>query len=350
LSFRQRQVNFEFSALDFTNPSNNRYQYKLENFDQDWVDIGHRHDVGFTNLPSGQYLLRISGANSNGVWNNDGIRLPINVYPPPWSRWWAFSLYGALLMAVATLIRKYYDTYLMKEQATELAADLHNTAELVMDDLEDQLEMEQQLVLNIHNHAISTLKLVAGLLERQADSIDDDVILDAFTDNQQRLACLQLIEDNMIYTVHLLEVDFYKFLEDLYAQLFPLQIRPELEVVPINDALNQKLESDIAIPAALITNELVVNSARHAFETATGIQTVRVKLHETEALDGWILEVADSGSGLPPGIDPRNPTTMGMDIVARLSRQLNARITVDLSKGSLFRFEIPRTRPDHSRS
>jgi hypothetical protein len=41
---------------------------------------------------------------------------------------------------------------------------------------------------------------------------------------------------------------------------------------------------------------------------------------------------------------------MGMDIVARLSRQLNARITVDLSKGSLFRFEIPRTRPDHSRS
>jgi len=350
LSYKQYFVNFEFSALDFTNPANNRYKYKLDNFDDDWVDLGARHNVSFTNLPPGKFMLRVSGANSAGIWNTDGIRIPINVYPPPWFRWWAFTLYGSFLVCIGVLIRKLYDTYQQKEQATEFAAEMHNTAELAMDDLEDQIEMEQVLVHNLHNHAEGTLKLVAGFLERQAESIDDDVILAAFEDSQQRLACLQLLENNMIYTAQFLEIDFYKFLEDLFAQIFPLDTPAELEVVPINDAPDQVLEVAIAIPAALITNELVINSARHAFEGATGIQTVRVHIQEKIERNGWILEVTDSGSGLPLDIDPDNPTTTGMEIVARFSRELHAVVTVDRNKGTRFRFEIPRQKPDHSDS
>ncbi len=350
LSHKHYFVNFEFSVLDFTNPANNRYKYKLDNFDADWVDIGTRHNVSFTNLPPGKFVLQVSGATSDGIWNNNGIRMPINVYPPPWFRWWAFTFYGSFLVCLAVLIRKFYDTYRQKEQATEFATEMHNTAELAMDDLEDQLEMEQVLVRNLHNHAESTLKLVADFLERQAESIDDDVILDAFEDSQQRLACLQLLENNMIYTAQFLEIDFQKFLEDLFAQIFPLDTPPELEVVPVNDAPEQILEVAIAVPAALIANELVMNSARHAFAGATGIQTVRVHMQEKRERNGWILEVSDSGSGLPTEVDPGNPTTTGLEIVARFSRELNAVVTVDRNKGARFRFEIPRLKPDHSDS
>ena len=60
-------VTIEFSALDFRNPSRNEYAWKLEGFQETWVPIGTRHEVTFTDLSPGDYVLSIRGANSDGV-------------------------------------------------------------------------------------------------------------------------------------------------------------------------------------------------------------------------------------------------------------------------------------------
>ncbi len=96
-----RDVSFalEFAALDYTAPADNRYRYRLEGFQDTWIDNGTRRWVSFTNLDPGSYLLRVQGSNSDGVWNEQGASVAIDVAPPPWRTWWAYTLYAFALAA-----------------------------------------------------------------------------------------------------------------------------------------------------------------------------------------------------------------------------------------------------------
>ena len=102
LSYRDWVVSFEFAALDFTAPHKNQYAYMLEGLTRDWIELGNLQRVDFTNLDPGRYVLRIKGSNNDGLWNEDGITLPLEVTAPPWQSWWAYSLYS--LAATAFVI------------------------------------------------------------------------------------------------------------------------------------------------------------------------------------------------------------------------------------------------------
>ncbi len=93
LGYRDYFFSFEVAALDFTAPQENRYRYKLEGFDADWVDLGNGRQVTFTNLDAGHYTLRLQGSNNDGLWNEEGASVEISVAPPPWQSWWAWTLY-----------------------------------------------------------------------------------------------------------------------------------------------------------------------------------------------------------------------------------------------------------------
>jgi diguanylate cyclase (GGDEF)-like protein len=99
LGHRDQVVTFEFAALDYAAPESNRYQYKLEGFDEGWVDQGPVRRVTYTNLDSGRYTLRVKAANGDGVWSEKELDLGIRVLPPPWKTWWAYLGYGLLALA-----------------------------------------------------------------------------------------------------------------------------------------------------------------------------------------------------------------------------------------------------------
>ena len=99
----------EVAALDFAAPEQNRYRYMLEGFNSDWVDIGHRRRMSFTNLDAGSYTLWVQGSNNDGVWNEEGARIRIRVAPAPWATWWAYSLYVlALAAAIGASVRHHH--------------------------------------------------------------------------------------------------------------------------------------------------------------------------------------------------------------------------------------------------
>src|SRR5262249_45358071 len=58
LDHRDSLVTFRFAALDFTGPQENRYQYRLEGFDEQWIDAGHLGQASYTNLSGGHYVFR----------------------------------------------------------------------------------------------------------------------------------------------------------------------------------------------------------------------------------------------------------------------------------------------------
>ena len=100
LGFRDNVVTFRFAALDFTGPGENRYAYRLDGFDKDWVHSGNLGQATYTNLDGGRYSLHVRAANSDGTWNDKGLSVALEVAPPPWATWWARTLYVAGLLAL----------------------------------------------------------------------------------------------------------------------------------------------------------------------------------------------------------------------------------------------------------
>jgi len=342
LSHEDYYVDLDFAVLDFTNPAGNRYRYKLENFHDDWVDASARNRISFKNLPPGKFTLRVSGANSHGVWSRDGFQLPVSVHAPPWLSWWAFALYEAIVVAIFLAIKRSCDAGRQKEEADACADRMYIVAERALDDLRDRIETDEALVRLVSHHARDTLGIVDELLARQADNIDDRTILEVFNDNRQRLKCLQSIERHIVYVRDRKEINFRHCMEALFAELFPMKARAGLEVVPVNDTPDVRIPAETGVPCTLIANELIVNSIRHAFERSSGIQSVRVRLKEKATLDGYTLDVSDSGCGLPDNVDLEEPTTMGMDIVAHFVRELGATVSVRRAGGTHFTFDIPK--------
>lgn len=103
LDYRDHAVSFVFSALDYTSPKKNRYQYMLEGFDKDWVQPDGFRRVSYTNLPAGDYTFKVMGANNDGVWNDQVAAIRIEVLPPPWKSSLAYALYGFLLLGTLAL-------------------------------------------------------------------------------------------------------------------------------------------------------------------------------------------------------------------------------------------------------
>lgn len=100
LGHRDDVVTFEFAALDYTSPQNNRYSYRLKGFDSDWVDAGNKRQATYTNLAGGAYVFEVRAANSDGAWNEQGLSIPVKVEAAPWARWWAYPLYALALFAI----------------------------------------------------------------------------------------------------------------------------------------------------------------------------------------------------------------------------------------------------------
>jgi signal transduction histidine kinase/ligand-binding sensor domain-containing protein/CheY-like chemotaxis protein/HPt (histidine-containing phosphotransfer) domain-containing protein len=107
LNHTDTMFSVEFFAADYSNPSLIKYGYKLEGVNPDWVISQDARIASFTTLPAGNYILRLAAANPDGVWNWDGVTLPVTVLPPPWKSSWAYAGYGiSMLSGLVVLLRQ----------------------------------------------------------------------------------------------------------------------------------------------------------------------------------------------------------------------------------------------------
>jgi signal transduction histidine kinase/ligand-binding sensor domain-containing protein/CheY-like chemotaxis protein len=87
-----------FAALNYRVPERNQHAYRLEGFDQGWVQAGSRREATYTNLSPGTYTFRVRASNNDGVWNTVGTALQIRILPAFWQTWWFRGLLlGSLL-------------------------------------------------------------------------------------------------------------------------------------------------------------------------------------------------------------------------------------------------------------
>jgi diguanylate cyclase (GGDEF)-like protein len=106
LSHKEDVITLRFAALDYADSRANRYEYKLDGFDDDWVSADERRAATYTNLPGGDYVFRVRASNSDGVWSTQDLALPIDVAPSPWLSPLAFVAYA--LVAALMLLAVWY--------------------------------------------------------------------------------------------------------------------------------------------------------------------------------------------------------------------------------------------------
>jgi signal transduction histidine kinase/ligand-binding sensor domain-containing protein/CheY-like chemotaxis protein len=105
LSYLDNIFSFEFAALNYRQPEKNRYRYKMEGFQEEWVDAEEERRATYTNLSPGEYTFHVIASNNDGVWNEKGTSVKIIITPPYWKKWWfltiiTFAVLGSIVSFV----------------------------------------------------------------------------------------------------------------------------------------------------------------------------------------------------------------------------------------------------------
>jgi len=104
LAWDDREFTVTARAISYIAPERNTYRFRLDDLDKGWVNTGHRADRSFTQLPSGDYELRVQAAGPDGLWGELPEPLHVHVDTAPWLRWWAWLTYALLIGLVLTAV------------------------------------------------------------------------------------------------------------------------------------------------------------------------------------------------------------------------------------------------------
>ena len=103
-------LELHYTATSLLVPERVRFRYRLEGYDQDWVEAGARRVAYYTRVPGGRYRFHVLAANNDGVWNESGAALPFRLGLHFYETWWfyvvvALAAVAAVLGAVRLRVR-----------------------------------------------------------------------------------------------------------------------------------------------------------------------------------------------------------------------------------------------------
>jgi len=205
------------------------------------------------------------------------------------------------------------------------------------DKLTASLKEKEVLLKEIHHRVKNNMQVISSMLSLQSQHITDKASRAMFQESQNRVRSMALIHEKLYQSEDMARIDIAAYIQDLTAFLFSTYtVSNEIKItIAFTDIF---LAITTAIPCGLIINELVSNALKHAFpHQRDGTITVSMTPSNTDSL---ILTVSDTGIGFPEGIDFRNTTTLGMQLVTSLVEQLEGTITLDRSEGTRFRIEF----------
>ncbi|MDQ6608930.1 MAG: histidine kinase [Bacteroidota bacterium] len=321
LNYHQNTFSFDFAAIDYRDPQENRHLFMLEGYDNTWRNSGAEHTAYYYNVPPGNYVFKVKAANSNGVWTERSIKLVIT--PPWWSNWWLRI--AALLFVIVVLygfirwrLHQKFRLQLERSEKEKLLAEMrHKTSELEMQALRSQ--MNPHFIFNSLN-SINRFIL-------QNDKAQASGYLTKFS----RL--VRLILQNSQSALITLE-----------SELESLQLYLELEAVRFDHHFDFKitvsgeLETDIIKVPPLIIQPYAENAIWHGLMHKEEKGHLEIEIFQSD--DVLCCKISDDGIGRKKAAELKSKSasthkSMGMQITAsriemlQQKKQLDAYITVN---------------------
>ncbi|MBX3468505.1 MAG: PAS domain S-box protein [Planctomycetes bacterium] len=204
--------------------------------------------------------------------------------------------------------------------------------------LRSSLQEKEVLLKEIHHRVKNNLQIVSSMLSLQLDQLSDPKALELFKESQTRVRSIALFHETLYQSRDLARVDVAEYLRGLATGLFATYGVDPGRIALAVDAEDVPLGVDAAISCGLIVNELLSNALKHAFPAGAAGQ-VQVRLRRDG--DEVALEVADDGVGVPPALDFRAASTLGLKLVCILTEQVHGRIELERGRGSRFVLRFP---------
>ncbi|MEI6885773.1 MAG: two-component regulator propeller domain-containing protein [Bacteroidota bacterium] len=185
LDYDDQQFTIEFVALEFTKPEKNRYSYKMEGISDQWIDIGNRRFVPFSNLPPGEYTFIVKGANNDGVWNETGRKLKISIKPPWFRSTIAYIVYLIDLLLIVFFFVRWRVKRLIMEKTLLEGKVLERTRQI--ETQKDKLEKSQEQLDTINKELEKRVESrTAEYLQAKEKAESGDRLKTAFMHNISR--------------------------------------------------------------------------------------------------------------------------------------------------------------------
>ncbi len=188
-----------------------------------------------------------------------------------------------------------------------------------------QNEEKEILLKEIHHRVKNNLQIISSLLSMQSRALLDEQAIDAMKESQGRVKTMALIHEKLYQYDNLSRInmkEYMKQLSDFLAQTYRTNKDIKVEI----NAEQLDLDIDTAVPLGLITNELLSNAWKYAFQDMEqGMIRVELKRNGPEQ---YILTVSDTGKGLDHEQATAKTKSLGLKLVRSLTRQIHGQLHV----------------------
>jgi signal transduction histidine kinase/ligand-binding sensor domain-containing protein/DNA-binding response OmpR family regulator len=354
-----------FVALNYTLPDQNRYAYRLEGFDRDWIYAGGQNTAYYTNLDPGNYVFRVKASNNDGVWSNGDTTIRIHVRPPFWRTVYAYIFYGLLAAGLLFYSRHRGLTRVRKKYAAEQERrEIRQAQEL------DRLKLK--FLTNLSHEFRTPIALIMGpveqmLSEQYGGSYREKLVM--VRRNGRRLLNLvnQLLDfrkmEEQELTLQVSPGELVGFVREIGHSFADLGERKRIafEFATTEERLWLTFDHDK-------TERILFNLLSNAFKFTREGGSVRLTLDAAaprpDGLRQVTIRVSDSGIGIPrnqqdriferffqhatPGAILNQGTGIGLSITKEFVHMHGGSIHVDSEpgRGSVFTVSVPMAQAD----
>ena len=368
LNYKNNNIAFEFSALDYANPEKVSYLYKLDGFDMDWNLTNAKIRIAnYTNLNPGKYTFMLKASNQQGEWPNYHFSLPVYIKPP----WWKTKLFiiSSIIFGTSLLFFSYYyRVHSLKKQQVIL----QNAVDLKT----DQLKKMNQALHNAIQTKDKFLSIVAHDLINPFNSIMglSDVLLSNYknmTENQT-IETIQIINNSSNELFNLLDnllqwsrserglLEFYPQKIDLKGAIDKSISLVELSSKIKNILIEKQIPFDqcLAIADDRMLSTILRNLLSNAVKFTPNNGKIIAKIDQTD--NTYLISIIDNGIGISKenieklmhknikfstsGTNDEKGTGLGLVLVKELIEKQNGTFEIKSiqGKGSTFTFSLPK--------
>ncbi len=294
----ENSFSINFSGLHYSSPEKNKYAYKLDGFDEEWIYTKAQNRIAkYTNLSPGKYILMVKASNSDGIWNEEPIQLEIEIRNPLWLTKTALFIYAIIVLLGLWFFRKY--TLITNSRKSQLVIE-----HLEREKTEELSQLKLKFFTNVSHEFRTPLTLISGLIDQlrnpQRDSTEAErhTYYDKIHRNAQVLLNLvnQLLDFRKVEQgMHTVKVSFGNigsYIQMLTENFNELARKKRIDFTFIcKEDITGYYDADII-------ERIIFNLLSNAFKFTNEEGEVIVSLDFRPEQENLTLEVRDNGIGM----------------------------------------------------